>query len=202
MSNDSGTTTDPNAGHAELNELFAEHRGRLRRMIRLRMDRRMQGRVDPSDVIQETFVEAAQRYPEYQLQPDVPPFIWLRFLTGQKLVQLQRKHLGAQARYVNREVSLYRGAMPEATSVALAARLIGQQTSPSQAIARAELKLRVQQALNNMDEIDREVLALRHFEQLTNPEAAEVLGIGHDTCYGRYVRALKRMKSVLVDVSE
>jgi len=97
---------------------------------------------------------------------------------------------------VGREVSLYRGAMPSATSAALAAQLVGQHTSPSEAAARAELKLRVQEALNGMDEIDREVLALRHFEQLTNAEAAHVLDIDEAAAYKRYVRALKRLKGL------
>lgn len=181
----------------ELSEVFAQHRDRLRRMVRLRMDRRLQGRVDASDVIQEAYVEATQRYDDYRQKPEVSPFIWLRFLTGQKLIQLQRRHLGTRARDANREVSIYRGAMPEATSAALAAQLIGKQTSPTQAVARAETKMRVQEALNNMDEIDREVLALRHFEQLNNGEVAQLLCISEDAAYKRYVRALKRLKGVL-----
>ena len=185
----------------ELSELFAQHRARLRRMVRLRMDRRLQGRVDASDVIQEAYIEAAQRFEEYKQDPNVPPFIWLRFLTGQKLIQLQRRHLGAKVRDANREVSIYRGAIPAATSAALAAQLIGKQTSPTQAAARAELKLRVQEALNGMEDIDREVLALRHFEQFSNVEVAQLLDIGEDAAYKRYVRALKRLKGVVGDMS-
>lgn len=180
-----------------LGELLVQSRERLLRMVRLRMDRRLRGRVDPSDVIQEVYVEATERYAEYEANPDVPPFVWLRFLTGQKLVQLHRKHLGTQGRSVGREVQLFRGAMPSATSAALAAQLVGQHTSPSEAAMRAELKLRVQDALNEMDEIDREVLALRHFEQLTNVETAQVLEISEDAAYKRYVRALKRLKDIL-----
>ena len=170
-------------------------------MVRLRMDRRLQGRVDASDVIQEAYIEAAQRFEEYKQDPNVPPFIWLRFLTGQKLIQLQRRHLGAKVRDANREVSIYRGAIPAATSAALAAQLIGKQTSPTQAAARAELKLRVQEALNGMEDIDREVLALRHFEQFSNVEVAQLLDIGEDAAYKRYVRALKRLKGVVGDMS-
>ncbi len=186
----------------QLTELLARSRDRLRRMVRLRMDRRLHGRIDASDVIQEAYVEASVRFAEYQEAPDVPPFVWLRFLTGQKLVQLHRRHLGAQSRDAGREVSLYRGAMPEATSMALAAQLIGKLTSPTQAVARAELKMRVQDALNEMDELDREVLALRHFEQLTNAETAQVLGIKTEASYKRYVRALKRLKGTLGNALE
>jgi RNA polymerase sigma-70 factor (ECF subfamily) len=195
-----GSASNSRAGGqapAGLGDLFQQHRERLRRMVRLRLDRRLRGRIDESDVIQEAYLEATERFDEYQKNPEVPPFIWLRFLTGQKLAQLHRRHLGTQGRSVSREVSLYRGAMPEATSAALAAQLVGQHTSPSEAAVRAELKLRVQEALNRMDEIDREVLALRHFEQLTNAEAAQVLDIDESAAYKRYVRALKRLKGIL-----
>ncbi|MEZ6136662.1 MAG: sigma-70 family RNA polymerase sigma factor [Pirellulaceae bacterium] len=184
---------------SQLNELLSAHRDRLERMVRLRMDRRLQGRVDASDIIQEAFVEAALRYAEYESKPEVPPFIWLRYLTGQKMIQVHRRHLGVQSRDVAREVSLYRGPMPEATTQAIAAQLVGKHTSPTQAIARAELQIRVQNALNAMGQLDREVLALRHFEQLSNAEAALLLDIAEDTCYKRYVRALRRLKSVLGD---
>src|SRR5439155_21592482 len=120
-----------------------------------------------------------------------------RFITAQKLLVLHRRHLGAKARDANQEVSLYRGALPGATSESLAAQLLGRLTTPSQAAVRAEPQVRLQEALNNMESIDREVLALRHFEQLTNAEAAEVLGIEESATSNRYVRALKRLKKIL-----
>ncbi len=172
-------------------------RPRLRRMIKLRLDRRLQGRVDPSDVIQETHLEVSRRLAEYLRDPSMPFFLWLRLVTGQKLALVHRQHLGVQARDAGREVSIYRGALPEATSEALAARLVGRQTSPSQAAARAELNIRLQEALNSMEELDREVLALRHFEQLTNGESARVLGISETAACNRYVRALERLKKIL-----
>jgi RNA polymerase sigma-70 factor (ECF subfamily) len=180
-----------------LEALLERYRARLRRMIKLRLDRRLQGRVDPSDVIQESYLEVSRRLAEYLRDPSLPFFLWLRLVTGQKLALVHRQHLGVQARDAGREVSLYRGALPEATSAALAAQLIGQRTSPSQAAARAELKIRLQEALNSMDELDREVLALRHFEQLTNTETARVLGISETAACNRYVRALERLKKIL-----
>lgn len=177
--------------------MLIEHRERLRKMVRLRLDRRLQGRVDASDIVQEAFVEASMRYAEYKEKQEVAPFIWLRFLTGQKIIQFHRQHLGVQARAVGREISIYPGAFPEATTQALAAQLVGKHTSPTSALARAELHLRLQQALNQMDEIDREVLALRHFEQLTNAETATLLNISAEASYKRYIRALKRLKTVL-----
>src|SRR2546423_13338373 len=113
--------------------LLEHHRMRLRRMVALRLDRRLQGRVDASDVIQETFLEASVRLPEYLQQPSMPFFLWLRFLTGQKLVELHRHHLGAQMRDAGREISLYRGSLPGASSAALAAQLLGHDTRPSEA---------------------------------------------------------------------
>src|SRR3954470_5366793 len=173
-----------------LHGLLERYRPRLRRMIKLRLDRRLQGRVDPSDVIQEAYLEVSRKLTEYLGDPSMPFFLWLRLVTGQKLALVHRQHLGVQARDAGREVMLHRGSLPEATSAALAARLIGKHTSPSQAAARAELKIRLQEALNSMDELDREVLALRHFEQLTNAETARVLSISGTAACNRYVRAL------------
>jgi RNA polymerase sigma-70 factor (ECF subfamily) len=177
--------------------LLVRSRDRLRRMVALRLDRRLQGRVDPSDIIQEAYIDASARLAEYARQPDMPFFLWLRFLTGQRLLRVHRQHLGAEMRDVAREVSLYRGALPAATSAALAAQLLGRDTRPSEAAVRAERSIRLQEALNSMDPLDREVLALRHFEQLSNAEAARVLGLQEPAAAKRYVRALKRLRLIL-----
>jgi RNA polymerase sigma-70 factor (ECF subfamily) len=170
---------------------------RLTRMVRLRMDSRLRGRIDARDVVQETFVEATARFEEYTLDAKLPFFLWLRFLTTQKLCELHRRHFGVKARDVSREVRLYSGPAPEASSAVLAAQLIGKLTTPSQAAVRAEKKLQLEEALNSMDEMDREVLALRHFEQLTNGETARVLGITESAASNRHVRAAKRLKGLL-----
>jgi RNA polymerase sigma-70 factor, ECF subfamily len=180
-----------------LAELFADLRPRLRRMVRLRMDRRLQGRIDPSNVLQEAFLEATQRLPEYRDNPNLPPHLWLRFLTGQRLLILHRAHLGARIRAVGQEVSLHNGAFPPVSSASLAAQMMGKQSSPSQAAIRAEVQVRLQEALNALEPLDREVLALRHFEELSNNEAARVLGLGKAAASNRYVRALIRLKGVL-----
>ena len=190
---------------AAMGELFSKYRERLRTMVRLRLDRRLQGRVDASDVLQEAFIEAAQRLPGYvATEParKMPFFLWLRFLTGQRLLIVHRRHLGAKMRSTREEVSLYRRAMPEATTVSLAAQLLGRFTSPTQAAARAELQLQLQHALNAMDATDREVLILRHFEELSNNEAAEVLGISKTAASNRYVRALQRLRHALAAVGD
>ena len=180
-----------------LNMLFACYRDRLRWMVRLRLNRRLQGRVDPSDVIQEAYLEISKKLPEYLRDPQMPFFLWLRYITGQKLIALHRHHLGTQMRDAEQEVSLYRGALPEANSVSLAAQLLGHLTSASRAAIRAEEQIQVQEALNSLDPIDREILALRHFEMLSNEETAQVLGIKKSAASNRYIRALRRMKGIL-----
>jgi RNA polymerase sigma-70 factor (ECF subfamily) len=181
-------------------ELLNSHRERLRRMIALRMDVRIKGRLDPEDVIQETFAEATSRRLEYAGDPArMPLFLWLRFLALQRLQILHRRHLGTLARDAAREVSIH-GGLPEATTAALAAQLLGRDTRASQALLRAERNLRLQEALNNMDPIDREVLALRHFEQLTNAECARVLQILESAATKRYIRALKRLRTILTSL--
>src|SRR5262249_47550392 len=155
-------------------ELLGRHRDRLKRMVVLRLDPRLQGRIDASDVIQDAYLEVCRTLDEYLREPTLPFYLWLRLLVEQKLVLAHRQHLGVQARDARREVSLYRGAFPEASSAALAAQLLGKLTTPSEAAIKAELKRRVQEALDNMEPLDREVLTLRHFEQLSNKETALV----------------------------
>ena len=191
------------AGDAQaLAELFNRFRDRLRRMVHLRLDRRLQGRIDASDVLQEAFIDFARRFPQYAATGGMPFYLWLRQLTGQKLIDLHRHHLGAKMRDAAQEVSLYRGALPQASSVSLAAQLLGKLTSASRAAIRAETQLRVQEALNSMEALDREVLTLRHFEMLTNEETAQVLGIKKTAASNRYIRALKRLKELLVGLPE
>jgi RNA polymerase sigma-70 factor, ECF subfamily len=182
---------------AALNALLARHRDRLCRMVEMRLDTRLQARLDASDVVQEAYVDVTARLEEYLRDPKLPLFLWLRLVVGERLVRLHRHHLGTQMRDAGREVSLYRGALPAASSAALAAQLLGRHTSPTQAVVRAERILRVQEALNTLDPLDREVLSLRHFEELTAAEAAQVLGIEASTAAKRYFRALKRLKEIL-----
>jgi RNA polymerase sigma-70 factor, ECF subfamily len=166
----------------------------------MRLDWRLHGRIDASDVIQEAYLEAARRLPGYLEEPGMPLFLWLRFLVGERLMILHRHHLGTKMRDARREVSLYRDALPEASSAALAAQLMGQHTSPTQAAVRAERMLRLQDAVNRLEPLDREILSLRHFEQLSRAETAELLGIEESAGSKRYIRALKRLKDTLVDM--
>jgi RNA polymerase sigma-70 factor (ECF subfamily) len=177
--------------------LFDQYRDRLLRMVDLRLDARVRSRLDPADVVQDAFLDAAKRLDDYSRDPKLPPFLWLRLIVGERLTTVHRHHLGARMRDAGREVSLYREALPQASTAALASMLLGRQTSPTQAAQRAERLLRIQEALNSLDPIDREVLALRHFEQLNRAEAALALAITEEAGAKRYIRALKRLKGVL-----
>jgi RNA polymerase sigma-70 factor (ECF subfamily) len=176
--------------------LVERHRDRLERMVRLRMDRRLQGRVDPADVVQEAYLAVRGHFPQYCADARLPFFLWLRLEVGQKLVDIHHFHLGNQMRDAGQEVSLHCGPLPQVSSVSLAEHMLGKVTTASRAAMRAELKIRVQEALNSMDPQDREVLILRHFEELSNAEAAQVLGIKASAAVNRYVRAVKRLKDV------
>src|SRR5215469_11349839 len=130
---------------AALAELFERHRGRLEMMVRLRLDRRLQGRLDPADVLQEAYLDVARRFGEYAAgSRELPFFLWLRLLTGQKLAELHRRHLDVKMRSAGMEVSLYHGPLPRASSASLAELLMGRLTSASRAAIRAETQLRVQ----------------------------------------------------------
>jgi RNA polymerase sigma-70 factor, ECF subfamily len=180
-----------------LGALLTRHEGRLRRMVAFRLDPRLQGRIAHEDVLQEVYLAAAEHLSDYFAQTAMTFFFWLRGIAGHKLLELHRSHLGTRMRDVRREVSLHHGALPDATSAALAAQLLGHHTRPSEAAVRAEAKIRLQEALNGMDPIDREVLALRHFEQLTNAEVARVLNIKEAAAGKRYLRALGRLREIL-----
>ncbi len=189
------------AGDKEaLNDLFARHRPRLRRMVDLRLDRRLQARIDASDVIQDAYFDVVTRLNEYLSEPSYPLFLWLRLIVGERLLKLHRHHLGTQMRDAGLEVSIYRGALPAASSAALAAQLLGKHTSPTQAAVRAERMMRLQEALNALEPIDREILSLRHFEEMTIGETALSLGIEESAAAKRYIRALKRLKATLASM--
>jgi RNA polymerase sigma-70 factor (ECF subfamily) len=182
---------------AAAGELFAEFRERLKKVVKLRLDRRLQGRLDASDVLQEAFLDVQRKAADFANKPDLPVYLWLRLVTSERLLILHRHHLGAQMRDAAQEVSLCPGGAPAASTHSLANLLLGRITSPTQAAIRAERQLRLQESLNGMDLLDREILTLRHFEELSNSEAATVLGLSKTAASNRYIRALKRLKEIL-----
>jgi RNA polymerase sigma-70 factor (ECF subfamily) len=181
-------------------ELFTRHRERLRRMVRLRLDRRLQGRIDSSDVLQEAHLEVARRAREYLEQRTMPPYLWFRFPTSQALLALHRHHFGSRKRDPAQEVSLRPQGPPQATSISLAEMLLGRLTSPTLAARRAEMQIRLQEVLNTLEPLDREVVALRHFEELSNGEVAQVLGLSKTAPSNRYLRAMGRLRKLLEEI--
>ena len=179
---------------AALGPLFESYRERLLRMVQFRLDARLVGRIDPEDVLQDTYLEAEKRLAAFR-GDDKPFLVWVRLITQQTMVDLHRKHLGAKMRTAGREV----GAPQSGT---LSGLFVGHITSPSRAMMREEVRIKIEAALEDMDEIDREVLMLRHFEELSNKEAAIVLGIQENAASNRYVRALGRLKGYLGSLGE
>ncbi len=180
-----------------LAEEFSRNHDRFWRMIDFRLDGALVGRVDPDDVLQEAWMAAVQRVEHFIENESLSLFVWLRMIVQQTLIDVQRRHLGAKKRDAYRERSIHGGHWSQNTSASLVAKLLGTCTSPSQAAVREERAAQLRDAIEQMDEMDREVLALRHFEELTNSEVAEVLGIQETTASNRYVRALRRLKVIL-----
>jgi RNA polymerase sigma-70 factor (ECF subfamily) len=190
------------AGDAECwRRLLEPHHARLRRMVAGRMDSRLQGRVDPSDVLQNAYVEAIRQLNKYLDNETLPFFVWLRGLVGSQLARTHRQHLGTQQRDAGREVPLDQPA-PDMSSAVLAQCLLGESERPSEEAVRAELRERLQILLERLSAADREVLALRHFEQLNTAETAAVLGISTSATGKRYIRALDRLRDQLTDYPE
>ncbi|HAK93681.1 MAG TPA: RNA polymerase subunit sigma-24 [Planctomycetes bacterium] len=174
-----------------------EHfRPRLMRMVEVRMDPRLAGRADASDVLQETYLDAARQIESYLAEPRLPVFVWLRYLTWERLMNFYRHNLGALKRAVRREVNL-----PDESSIALGNLLLAPGPSPSREARRTELKERIEKALAALPERDQEVILLRHFEELSNKETAAVLGLNESTATMRYGRALVRLKDALAEDS-
>lgn len=180
-----------------LGDVFTVHRPRIWQIIHFRLNNQVRGRVDPDDVVQEVFLAAEKRI-EHFINGDFPSFfLWLRLVAGQTLSDIHRRHLSTEARSAFRETpSNDRDAWGN-TSLCLSQRFIAHLTSPSQAAVKSELMDEVRSALESMNEIDREVLALRHFEELTNQEVASELKITQKTSSMRYMRALERLRNIL-----
>jgi RNA polymerase sigma-70 factor (ECF subfamily) len=189
------------AGRGDLaarQQLLVLHQQRLRQMIRLRMDRRLAARIDPSDVVQETFLEAINKLSDYLRRRPLPFYPWLRQLACERLIDLHRRHVRAQKRSVRREEPQAL-LLAESSALALADRLVARGSTPSAGLGRRELRARVQAALSQLAETDRELLLLRHLEQLSTQEIAAILGITEGAYYTRHVRALERLRALLRD---
>lgn len=202
MSNEPGETErwlgGLRRGEADaLAALLDYYRPRLRQMVRLRIDRQLAARVDPSDVIQEVYLDAQRQIQTYLEQNKVVFYVWLRGLAGQRLSNLRREHLHAKCRTAWREVAL-----PAESSIMLAERLLAGGSSPSRALMKKELRRRVQHALEKLQPDDREVILMRHFEEMSNREVAQAVGLSPSGATMRYGRALFRLKEILLTDSD
>jgi RNA polymerase sigma-70 factor (ECF subfamily) len=176
-------------------ELFQRHRGKLRSMVAFRMDANLRGRVDPSDVVQESFLDLAKRLPEFGSKRDMSPLIWMRLVAMERLLAMHRHHVGVQKRDARRDVSIDNRLGVGETSVSLAAALMNRLSSASGKLIRAEQKAKLHELIDTMDHADREIIALRIFEGLTNGEAAEILQMTKQTTSKRFVRAIERLRT-------
>ncbi len=177
---------------------FDRHRARLRRTVEFRMSEQLRGRLDPDDILQDAFLSAGTRHTHVRGNDQTSLFVWLRLVVLQTLTDAQRHHLQAQKRDARREAN-GRVQGIDGTSVSLLRELAGGRTSPSFALARVESAARLRSALSGMNALDREVLALRHFEELANHEVAATLNITPKTASIRYIRALRRLKDLIAD---
>lgn len=181
---------------AAINALMDRHRGALRQMVQMRMDRAVSARVDASDIVQEILVEASQRLSDYVRNPGLPFHLWLRQLAKDQIIDTYRRHRVAQRRSVDRERSLD-ASYADQSSLNLAAQLADAELTPAAATIRRELEQRFLTALSQLDEEDREIMLMRHCEHLGNSEVAAALGLTPPAAGMRYLRAVRRLRDVL-----
>jgi RNA polymerase sigma-70 factor, ECF subfamily len=183
-------------------DLFDQHRPRLWRFIHFRLDSRVRGRIDPDDVLQDVFLDASSRLKHF-LDGEFPSlFLWLRLIAAQTLSNAHRSHLGVQGRSVLKERSLPGGICLPDASVSLSFHFVDKLSSPSQKLSRDELVEKMHQVLETIRPADQEIIALRHFEELTNQEVAVVLNIRPKAASIRYVRALERLQAAMAEFPE
>ena len=184
---------DPEA----VNRLMDRHRDAVRRMVQLRLDHAVARRVDASDVVQDVMLEASQRLSDYLKNPGMPFHLWLRQLALDRIIDMHRRHRGAQRRSVDWEQNFSGVGNDEQSAADLAALLRDAELTPAAAALRKELQARFVTALQQMDEGDREIIVMRHFEHLGNSEAAEALGLSAPAAGMRYLRAIRRLRELL-----
>lgn len=192
------------AGHGDAaasERLLCRYRDRLRQMAAFRIDPRLRRRLDASDIVQEAMLHASRRMEAWLADPKIPLFLWLRLIVAETIVDAHRHHLDVQGRDPRREEYDSHHWTPHSSIPCLAEQLMGSITPPSKAAERDELAGKVKQILEELDPLDREIIALRHGEQLSRQEAADVLGIPVETAAKRYVRAVTRLRQRMAEES-
>jgi RNA polymerase sigma-70 factor (ECF subfamily) len=181
-----------------VDKLLGEFREPLRKVIGLRLDPAVARRVDASDIVQDVLVEAHQRLVEYLTKPDMPFHLWLRHLAQDRIIDTHRRHRLAQRRSVDREQPIARPAWADESSVSLVAQLIDTERTPTSEAIRIELQRRLNTAIDQLSDDDREIILMRHHESLSNQEVAHALQLTEAAASMRYLRALRRLRTVLV----
>ncbi len=190
------------SGDAEaVNGLLERHRDALRRLVDMRLDRVLQRRLDASDIVQDVLVEANRRLQDYLLEPKLPFHLWLRQMARDRMIDAHRRHRGASRRSIDREQHPEVPAFGDPSAVDLVAQLVDRELTPAAAATRHELERRFQAAIARLDDIDREVILMRHFEQLSNSEVAQALGLSEPAAGMRYLRAVRRLRTLLEETS-
>lgn len=182
---------------AAVNRLLERHRASLRKMIQLRLDHHIERRVDASDVVQDVLLEANGRLEDYLRDPRMPFHLWLRQLAQDRMIDMHRRHRGAQRRSLDREQSLASPQFADHSGFDLMQQLADHELTPAAASIRKELEARFLVALQQLDDEDREIVLMRHFEQLGNSEVAEALGLSPAAAGMRHLRALRKLRSIL-----
>jgi len=183
---------------AAVDLLLGEFREPLRQVIGMRLDPAIARRVDASDIVQDVLLEANQRLTEYLKQPVMPFHLWLRHLAQDRIIDTHRRHRLAQRRSIDREQSLARPAMADESSQMLIAQLIDTERTPTSEAIRRELQRRIDTAIDKLSEDDREIVLMRHHEALSNQDVAQALNLTEAAASMRYLRALRRLRTVLV----
>ena len=185
---------------SDVAEVFSTYRARLLKMIGYRLDSRLVGRVDPEDLLQEVWLAVERRIHEFTSKPQVPFVLWLRQLTSQVIVDNHRRHIETKKRDARLEISLPPSNNRYSDSISIARNLVAAMSTPSRQVAKEELIEILIQTLDQLEEIDREIIVLRHLEELTNSEAAQELQIKPFAASKRYLRAMKRLATVMQPV--
>jgi RNA polymerase sigma-70 factor (ECF subfamily) len=184
-----------------VDRLLASHREALRRAIALRLDAALSRRVDASDIVQDVMLEASRRLNDYLKNPVMPFHLWLRSLAQDHVIDAHRRHRVAQRRSVDREQLMHVAGQGQQSSLNLIAELVDPELTPASAAIREELERRFHAALAEMHEDDREIIVLRHFEQVSNQDAAALLGVSEPAAAMRYLRAVRRLQALLAPKS-
>jgi len=194
-----GMLDDARQGDAKaVDRLLTEFRGPLRRVVDLRLDPVLARRVDASDIVQDVLLEANQRLTEYLRSPKMPFHLWLRHLAQDRIIDTHRRHRLAQRRSLDREQPIERPAWADDSSMQLAAALVDTEQTPASAAIHRELERRLDTALQELEDDDRDIILMRHHEQLSNQDVASALGLTEAAASMRYLRALRKLRAILM----